>query len=1074
MRPVRSRALLLLGILGLSALSASLPSSSALAQSSSASSSGSTAKKEEKKQQILDFKAYERERNREAYGELANTKRQEAIAQLKDILAKNPNLPPDTKAEMLMRLAELYFEQSKYEYDQEMQRYEKEYQTWFDLPEAQQKSQTEPKVDDTKSKAYTKKAIENYRVILQNYPNFGRVDESLFFLAYMLNDIGEEKDALEMYNQLVKSYPKSAFIPDAYNAIGEYYFNNNNAYKALQAYKRAAAYKDSKIYTFALYKMAWCYYNVGEFSTAIETMQELVAETDRRIAEAGGAEAGISLKDEALRDLVLFFSEEGNLEAAKEYFTRYGEKKYYRQMLARLGKIYMEQGKNPLAIQTYRELIADNPLASDNPEHQNEIIQGYWKLDQFDEANEEINKLVEVYGKGSRWSGENVENKEAVREAEKLIEKNLRNVAIDSHQQALKRKSAKLLLLAEENYKRYLDYFGSAEKGYEMRYWYAEVLYKLKKYDLATDAYEQVVGADPKGKFLKDAAANTIFSIDEYIKPMKSKLDKDAADAIKKLKATGSGTAKYAEVELHEWEKRLVKACDTYAKVLPNESNTQNFLYKAALLLHDRNHFNESNDRFLQIVRANPSSDMAEHGVHEILESYHLIENWTDLNAVAREFYNNPTIGKDPKFKTELKGIYQRATFKIAEGHAAAEKWPDAAGAFDAFFREFGDSDVRDIALYNAAFYWGKAGDKRKMVTLRHEFVDSFPKPVGKDSAKAQLYEKSVALLAQHYAAIADYGKAAEFSRRLYDADKSFQLEGFGSARDALYNAALFKEAQGDWQGAVKDFGDYAAAWPDASDILATRMKIAKLLANSGQTEAAMNAYKIIGTDKKIQTSAFDTAMEAWVEYGRLLGKKGDRKGQLAWYAEGMKLFATAKTLADTAPARLYAAEMRFELLEPRFAEYAALKMSADMKKGLESLKKKETGLADLQKEYVAVLDLKQGEWGIAALYRIGTLYGEYADALTQAPCPPKLDEGQCDIYKFGLQDKAYPVIDKAVEAFGKARDKSYELGVYTQYTNKSLAELTRLRPDEYPPNAEEVPPATYTSNPYATADFVR
>jgi cellulose synthase operon protein C len=1031
-------------------------------------------RKEERKREILDYKAYEREQSREAYGELANQKRQEAIDQLKEILSTQ-RLPPDTKAEMYMRLAELYFEQSKYEYNLEMQDYDKRYEEWFNLDDAVQKKTEEPKIITTRSTAYAKKAIENYRNILQNYPSYPRIDEALFFLAFMLNDIGEEKDALDMYNKLVKTYPDSGFVPDAYNAIGEYYFNNNNAYKALQAYKRAAAYKDSKIYTFALYKMGWCYYNVGEFGTAIDTMKELVAETDRRIAAAGGQILGISLKEEALRDLVLFFSEEGDLEAAKEYFTRYGEKRYYRKMLRRLGDIYIDQGKNELAIQTYRELIADDPLASDNPSHQNEIVQAYWKRDQFDEANEEINKLVEIYGRESRWAQENKDNKSAVKESERLIEKNLRNVAIDSHQQALKRKSAKLLLLAEENYREYLIYFPDGHKSYEMRYWYAEVLYKLKKYDLSTDEYEAVVKADPKGKYLKDAAANAIFSIDEYLKPIKSRLDREADKKVRDLKRSEEGTARFAEVELHPWEQRLVDACDTYGKVLPDDDKTLKFLYKAALLLHDRNHFNDSNERFLQIVRAEPKSSMAEHGVHTILKSYEQIENWDGLNGAAREFYANEAIGKTTKFKGELKNIFQRATFKIAEGYAAEDKAPEAAKAFDAFYREFGDSDVRDIALYNASFYYGKAGDRGKQLELRHEFVENYPEPVGKDAKDAMLYEKSLSLLGEHYQSIAAFDKAAVFFRQLYDKDPAFNVENFTTAKDALYNSALFNEALGNTDQAVRDFRDYVKVeGVEGVDKIKTRLRIAHLLYNTGDLDGAGAEFKRIYSDKELQKVAFDQVMEAHAYYGRTLAKQGDVKGMRTHYAEAMRTFSGKEAaLEPTAQARFWAAEMRFMLLEPGFDKYAEIQMPEDTKKAKGALEKKATRLSDLEKEYVRVLDLKQGEWGIAALFRIGTLYGGFADALRDAPCPKKLDEDQCLIYKFGLEDKAYPLIDKAVEAFTSTREKSYELGLYTEYTQFALDELSRLRPEEYPPGAEALPTPEYTSNPYSTVDFV-
>ena len=1023
-------------------------------------------RREEKKREVLDYKQFEREQNREAFGELANQKRQEAIAQLKKILSEQ-QLPPDTKAEMLMRLAELYWEQSKYEYNEEMKVFDKEYEKWFDLDDAVQKKTPEPKVDTTRSSAFTRKAIENYRVILQNYPNYPRVDEALFFLAFSLNDIGEDQDALSMYSKLVKSYPKSDFVPDSYNAIGEYYFNNNNAFKALQAYKRAAQFPDSKIYTFALYKMAWCYYNVGEFGEAIDTMKELVAETDRRL-EANPEQQGISLKEEALRDLVLFFSEEGDLEAAKEYFTRYGEKRYYRKMLSRLGTIYMEQGKNELGIQTYRTLIAEEPFAADNPSHQNKIIKAYWDRDRFDEANEEINKLVETYGKDSRWFQENSDDKSAKKDSQRLIEKNLRNVAIDSHQQALKRRSAKLLLLAEENYKRYLDYFPKGHKSYDMRYWYAEVLYKLKKYDLATDQYEMTVSADAKGKHLKDAAINTIFSIEKYIGNQKKIWDRETKKEVARRKKLTDPKEKYAPVELREWESRLIKACDTYAQVLPDDEKTLNILYKAAYLLYEHNEFNKANERFLQIIRGNPKSELAQFSVNIILDSYALIENWKDLNKVAREFHANPDVGKTTKFKTELKDIYQRATFKIAEGYAAEEKKADAAKAFEDFFREFGEAKIRDLALYNAAYWAGQAGQKQHMVDLRTEFVENFPEPLGTDTKTRQLFEKSLSQLGDHYQSLAAYDQAGHYYRRLFDADNAFNVEGFTTAQDALYNAGLFAEALGDIDGAVGHFRDYLVKFGGGEDELTTRMRIARMLDNAGMTDKAASEWKLLYSDSKVPPAE---AMEARISYAKLQ----DDKGRLAAYKSALKYFDGIKgKLEGDDLARVHAAEMRFALLESDWEKYETLAMSADSKKAKKALNDKMSGLGNLEKSYIGVLELKAGEWGIAALYRIGTLYHDFAVKLRTAPCPPQLDEDQCFIYKAGLEDRAYPVSDKAVEAFQKAREKSYELGLYTQFTAKAIEGLSALRPEEFPPGAEEYGEPNYISNPYVTADIAR
>ena len=1031
------------------------------------------AKKEEKKKQQMDLKRFEIEQNREKYGEKANVKRGEAIAQLK-ILLERP-LGPEQKAEMLMRLAELYWEQSKYEYATEMRKYDEEYEKWFNLAAEQQKKQAEPKVEATRSTAYTRKAIENYRVILQNYPNYPRIDEALFFLAFSLGDVGEEEESRDMYEKLVKNYPRSSTIPDAYNALGEYFFNHNNAYKALQNFKKAAGFKESRIYTYALYKLAWCYFNVGEHEQAITTMDDLVKETDRRI-EAEGVEAGISLKEEALRDMVTFFAEIGDLAKAKEYFTRLGEKRYYRQMLSRLGGIYKEQGKTDEAIETYRTLIAETPNSPDNAANQDEIVNAYWNKDRFDEANEEINRLVESYGRNSSWTASNKENKEAVKEAERLIEKNLYKVATDSHQQALKRKAAKLLQLAEENYKRYLDYFSGGQRSYEMRFWYAEVLYKLKKFDVAADEYERVVDADGKGKFLKDAAINTIFSIDEFIKSESKKWIKETDEQRKRQLTEKDPKKKYASIPLREWESRLIKACDTYARVLPNDDKTFNVRFRAADLLFDHNEFKLANERFLDIIRANPKSQLAQDSVHTILNSSAKIEDWLTLNAAAREFYNNPDVGKTEAFKGELLDIYSRASFKIAESQASEEKFSDAARGFDAFYREFPKSEVRDLALYNASFYFGRAGDRGKQVELRREFVETFPKPVGKESAEKQLFEKSLILLAQHYESLADYKQAADLYRRLFDANPKFAADGFGTSQDSLYNSALFRQSLGDVAGAVKDFTDYTTTWPEDPEVLSTRMRTARILKDAKKTDEAMAAYKVFWTDLKLQKSHFSIVMQAWVEYGRLQGVKGDRVGMLATYGAALKYFdgAVKGFGGNVGQAPFYAAEMRFELLETRFAEYAKISMPSDPKKSGPILKQKTADLQGLEKAYVEVLQLKQGESGIAALFRIGTLYGDFATKLREAPCPPKLTQDQCEIYKFGLEDRAYPLIDKAVDAYTKAREKSYELGLYTEYTRKSLQELTRLRPEEYPAGAERLPAPDYTSNPLSIADFAK
>jgi len=47
--------------------------------------------------------------------------------------------------------------------------------------------------------------------------------------------------------------------------------------KAIKAYAKALEYPQSRVYAFALYKTAWCYYNLGDYQQAITTFKAVIA-----------------------------------------------------------------------------------------------------------------------------------------------------------------------------------------------------------------------------------------------------------------------------------------------------------------------------------------------------------------------------------------------------------------------------------------------------------------------------------------------------------------------------------------------------------------------------------------------------------------------------------------------------------------------------------------------------------------------------------------------------------------------------------------------------------------------------
>ena len=72
---------------------------------------------------------------------------------------------------------------------------------------------------------------------LDTHPQYARADEVLFFLGSTYAEIKQPDKAVRQFVRLTQQYNTSRYIADAYVSIGEYYFDRNNAFKALQAYK---------------------------------------------------------------------------------------------------------------------------------------------------------------------------------------------------------------------------------------------------------------------------------------------------------------------------------------------------------------------------------------------------------------------------------------------------------------------------------------------------------------------------------------------------------------------------------------------------------------------------------------------------------------------------------------------------------------------------------------------------------------------------------------------------------------------------------------------------------------------
>lgn len=1036
---------------------------------------------------VIDVRRFQQtaEQQSQEYALQAQRLRMEGIERLKGLLQRD-GLQGETKAEMMLRLADLYFQEGRFLYLEEMEKFDAEYEACFNDEDCADKRLDSLKPDNAGSKRWQEQSIALYQAILKNHPRYSRADQATFFLGSALQDLGRKDEASEAFKTLVRLYPDSNYVPDSFVMIGEYYFDEGNAHGALRAYQRASEYKDSEKYPFAMYKLAWCWYNVGEYQQAIDTMKQVVAYSMSLPPER--QTVGIQLQDEALKDLVRFFADAGEMNQAYEYFTKLGKKDLIRSMLQRLAGMYFEQGKFDQAVTTYRRLINEDPNSADNPEYQTEIVQCYKKIGQRERALEEIDRLRREYGKESSWARANASNPNALQDAMRKIEENLRRAAVDFHNEANEYEKSRhpatkaTFELARQAYKTYLDEFGESgnEHVYTVRYAYGELLYhKLKDYVGAFDQYMQVVQIDPNGKHSRFCAESAIFAAERQVE------QEGGAAASGKVQVS----AKQARdpQPLTEWEQRLVDACAQYARLYPDDTKTINAIYKSGYLLYNKFRFEEAAEQFKLVIQMDPRSNNAETAANLILDSFVVRENWQALKDNAKFYYDQERLGS-AKFKKEVFAIYQNASFKVIEVDLAKDQDESkAADRFVAFYEEFPDADTAAQALNNASIYYYNVGRVADAVKVRHILVED-----EKFGPKTRYYYDQIAALGFDYETIADFDKASFYYEKLWalypeerkkaEKDAPDKVEGLDAkAGDAIYSAAVFRNGLGEWEKAIENYNQFVTAFADDSRVPEVRLTVAKIYEDRDMWQEAANVFQAYYS-KPPADAPLEFVYFARLHHGQALEKLGEKNKQIALYEETIKMYE--RYLAgggEVGPHTEFVAEMMFEVAQPQLQRYLALQIKgagqgasrkAEDKALTDSLSAKVKAFTETEATFTKVVNTGAGEWGLAALVALGQAYENMAHALRTGDTPYYLTDDQREIYMMTLEDRAYMQEEKAVEAYKLALEKSFELTLYNDNTAFATRKLGELRPNDYPGLQEDLLEPRYTSSKVRRYDF--
>lgn len=1018
--------------------------------------------------------------------EAADRARDEAIEQIKVILPKQKN--PEVRADLLFQLAELWWEKSRFVHmKEEMPAWQKAQDEWHECRlEKGEKACPEPKQNNRKSELYRQNAIGLYTQIAQDYPRYERVDEVIFILAYnkyelctQVQDQGKKKkacdEAVEQYRRLITQHPKSSFVADALVQLGNHYFDANQLAPARKAFEECVALQTPRTETYCLYKLGWCDVNSGDYEGAIDKFKTVITRSKT-------SDDRIRLSTEALRDIIIPFSRVNAQDNAIAYFQQAAGREGSKQYIKGLSDVYFNAGSYDMAIKMYRYMLEQYTYDPNAPEWQSKIVLSYDKLGKRDTVLAEMRTLVDSYKPGSTWQIKNKDNLGATETALALTEEALYNLVTDYHQEAIKTKSVATYRLARNIYKEYVDNFPTTERSYQMRYYYAEILYALEEFQPAYEQYLKVALDEEQDSFRKIAASNMLLAAEKLvdieagrfkvtIDDTTKRIDENKAKGVLEQKQIVKIDKDAKEEPLTELEKQLVVACDQYTELMPDAEDEARVRLRAAVIYFDRVHYVEAADRFGYIIRKWPSNETSATAAGLILESLETKEEWLALNKLAREFSENKPLlaGNDAKkkaFRAKLPVYIEGSQFKYSLVVNEQGNYDEAAKLFSAFVGEFPKSKFAPIALYNAFVIFQRAGQLDTAISMGERLLAEYPDvdkesflkfdngerrqtPDGKDLLILPIL---VFDLAKAYENVADFATAARYYEQFA---QSYPNDD--RTPDAQFNAGLWYRGLGESQKAVAAFEKYLKLYAARSKADVERLKlvdpavvdysIAQIHEND---KAWQKAYDHIARQylSKYPNEASWKKQNARYMQFRALNELGKKKDALGVAQEIVRVNDTMSEEDRKRPSsRQAAAHSRFALQESSFETYRSVQFESP-KTLPQTLKRKTDLKASLEQAYAKVIEDGNPDYAIAALVRLAMLPRLFAKSLLEAPIPPGLDFDQEEIYRSVLEEKAFEYEAPAIDALELALDKSTELGIYNEWVLTAQSLMAEFKPD--------------------------
>jgi TolA-binding protein len=372
-----------------------------------------------------------------------------------------------------------------------------------------------------------------------------KLDSALYTLAFTLGELRQFDRARQAYQLLLQRCPQSSYVPNAYFAFAEYYFDQGEMDSAAPFYERVIAVDrpDNAVRGYAMYKLAWVEFNRRRYDASLARFFETI---DYARAQQASSPTAAALLRSARAELVTAYgavygsARPLNTTQAFSTFRRYAaDDEGAVAMLEKLGELYKDNGQWPNAVAVFHELMSQRASSDRFCLWQAHVAAAHVAMNRRDEVTRELQRLVDVH---DQFRGPSSRRPAAAQHAcRDSAARVLYDVASHWHLEALGQSADgtpqtrgtrhnRTMERVASLYDLLLEKFADLDQvtfpdydqrdwptRYRVAYFRAEILRAQSDFAACGPAFDRVVELDPNGAFTEDAAYKSVLCYNDLL-----------------------------------------------------------------------------------------------------------------------------------------------------------------------------------------------------------------------------------------------------------------------------------------------------------------------------------------------------------------------------------------------------------------------------------------------------------------------------------------------------------------------------------------------------------------------------